>query len=146
MPAGLSLCVYRVVQEALTNTLKHAGATRAEVNVSWCPDALELKVIDGRRQSATNEHQVPLGTGLGHARTGRAPRRQRRDRTRPGRWFRRAGPDPAAGREREMSRWTSHVRSSRFIGAQGVDLVISLALILVLISESVLAAESLTGS
>jgi signal transduction histidine kinase len=43
---GLSLCAYRIVQEALTNTLKHAGATQAEVNVCWCPDALQIKVID----------------------------------------------------------------------------------------------------
>ncbi len=44
--AALSLCVYRVVQEALTNTLKHAGPTRAEVNVRWGDDALELEVTD----------------------------------------------------------------------------------------------------
>jgi len=43
---GLSLCVYRVVQEALTNTLKHAGPTRAEVNVRWREDALEFEVSD----------------------------------------------------------------------------------------------------
>jgi signal transduction histidine kinase len=43
---GLSLCAYRVVQEALTNTLKHAGPTRAEVSIRWCDDALELVVTD----------------------------------------------------------------------------------------------------
>jgi signal transduction histidine kinase len=43
---GLSLCVYRVVQEALTNTLKHAGPTRAEVTVRWDANALELEVND----------------------------------------------------------------------------------------------------
>jgi signal transduction histidine kinase len=43
---GLGLCVYRVVQEALTNAIKHAGAARAEVRVRWCGDALELEVID----------------------------------------------------------------------------------------------------
>jgi signal transduction histidine kinase len=48
---GLSLCIYRVVQEALTNTLKYAGPTRAEVSVCWEQDALELQVTDagGRR-------------------------------------------------------------------------------------------------
>lgn len=48
---GLSLCVYRVVQEALTNTLKHAGPTRAQVSVRWAADSLELEVTDagGRR-------------------------------------------------------------------------------------------------
>jgi signal transduction histidine kinase len=43
---GLSLCAYRVVQEALTNALRHAGPTSAEVNVRWRPDALELWVTD----------------------------------------------------------------------------------------------------
>jgi signal transduction histidine kinase len=48
---GLSLCAYRVVQEALTNTLKHAGPTRAEVMLRWGADTLELEVTDagGRR-------------------------------------------------------------------------------------------------
>lgn len=46
VPPGLSLCVYRVVQEALTNTIKHAGAARAEVSVRWHGDALELEVAD----------------------------------------------------------------------------------------------------
>jgi signal transduction histidine kinase len=50
---GLSLCAYRVVQEALTNSLKHAGPTSARVQVRWRPDALELQVSDagGRRES-----------------------------------------------------------------------------------------------
>jgi signal transduction histidine kinase len=43
---GLSLCAYRVVQEALTNTIKHAGPARAEVALRWHPDALELVVAD----------------------------------------------------------------------------------------------------
>lgn len=47
---GLNLCAYRVVQEALTNTLKHAGPTHAQVIVRWCPDALKLEVIDAGGQ------------------------------------------------------------------------------------------------
>jgi signal transduction histidine kinase len=43
---GLSLCAYRVVQEALTNALKHSGPTRAVVDVRWRPDVLELRVTD----------------------------------------------------------------------------------------------------
>jgi signal transduction histidine kinase len=46
VPAGLSLCAYRVVQEALTNSIKHAGPARAEVAVRWRPDVLELEVAD----------------------------------------------------------------------------------------------------
>jgi signal transduction histidine kinase len=43
---GVGLCAYRVVQEALTNTIKHAGPARAEVSVRWFPEALELDVTD----------------------------------------------------------------------------------------------------
>jgi signal transduction histidine kinase len=44
---GAQLAVYRLVQEALTNTLKHApGATAAEVRLHYDDDALSLEVID----------------------------------------------------------------------------------------------------
>ena len=46
LPAGIDLAVYRVVQEALTNTLKHAGAARARVALQWSDDALALAVVD----------------------------------------------------------------------------------------------------
>lgn len=35
LPQGMALCVYRVVQEALTNVLKHAGPTRAAVTIRY---------------------------------------------------------------------------------------------------------------
>jgi signal transduction histidine kinase len=43
---GLGLCAYRIVQEALTNAIKHARAGHAEVRVRWCPQVLELEVLD----------------------------------------------------------------------------------------------------
>jgi signal transduction histidine kinase len=46
LPEGVGLCAYRIVQEALTNTLKHAGASSARVNVRYAADALELQVVD----------------------------------------------------------------------------------------------------
>jgi signal transduction histidine kinase len=46
LPAGVDLSAYRIVQEALTNTLKHAGPAHAEVTVCYGPDALELIVVD----------------------------------------------------------------------------------------------------
>ncbi|WP_199506503.1 sensor histidine kinase [Geodermatophilus sp. TF02-6] len=54
LPAGPQLTAYRIVQESLTNVLKHAGPTgRAEVRLHWRPDALELSVLDdGRGASA----------------------------------------------------------------------------------------------
>jgi signal transduction histidine kinase len=59
LPAGLDLTVYRIVQEALTNSLKHAGATRAKVLVRYLGDVVELEVTDdGTAAAATN--------GVGH--------------------------------------------------------------------------------
>ncbi|MET7476553.1 sensor histidine kinase [Streptomyces sp. NPDC005648] len=44
LPAGSHLTVYRVVQEALTNTLKHAGRTRTALTVAWEPERERLTV------------------------------------------------------------------------------------------------------
>ena len=46
LPVGLELSAYRIVQEALTNALKHAGDARATVRVSYAPDSLELEIVD----------------------------------------------------------------------------------------------------
>lgn len=46
LPAGLELCAYRVIQEALTNTLKHAGPGRAELVVRYLPNRLTVRVTD----------------------------------------------------------------------------------------------------
>jgi signal transduction histidine kinase len=47
LPPGLQLAVYRIVQEALTNTLKHAGAgASAQLHVRHHPDRLEVEVVD----------------------------------------------------------------------------------------------------
>ncbi|MGW5266002.1 sensor histidine kinase [Microbispora sp. NPDC004025] len=54
LPAGLDLSAYRIVQEALTNALKHAGPTRAAVTVDYRPGELHLEVVDhGPRQGRT---------------------------------------------------------------------------------------------
>jgi signal transduction histidine kinase len=52
LPAGIDLSAYRIVQEALTNTLRHARATRAEVTARYAPDRLELTVLDDGRGAA----------------------------------------------------------------------------------------------
>jgi len=49
LPAALDLCAYRIVQEALTNAIKHAGPARATVSVCWEGDVLQLEVLDDGR-------------------------------------------------------------------------------------------------
>jgi signal transduction histidine kinase len=46
LPPGLDVSAYRIVQEALTNALKHAGPARAHVIVRYSPEDLELEVLD----------------------------------------------------------------------------------------------------
>jgi signal transduction histidine kinase len=46
LPPGVDASGYRIVQEGLTNVLKHAGAARAEVLVAYSPTAVELSVSD----------------------------------------------------------------------------------------------------
>jgi signal transduction histidine kinase len=46
LPVGIELSGYRIVQEALTNALKHAGSARARVSVRYGPDSLELEIAD----------------------------------------------------------------------------------------------------
>jgi signal transduction histidine kinase len=61
---GVDLSAYRVVQEALTNVIKHAGPTSARVVMRWSDDALEIEVGDDGR-GATTAPDPP-----GHDRTG----------------------------------------------------------------------------
>ncbi len=46
LPPGLELSAYRIVQEALTNVVKHAGPARAEVVLHYLPEALTIEVTD----------------------------------------------------------------------------------------------------
>ena len=49
LPPGLDVSAYRILQEALTNSLRHAGADRARVVVSYGGGKLELEVADNGR-------------------------------------------------------------------------------------------------
>ncbi len=63
LPAALDLTAYRIVQEAITNALKHAHASRLEVRVAYQEGALELTIRDnGEGQS---EAAVKASTGHG---------------------------------------------------------------------------------
>jgi signal transduction histidine kinase len=46
LPAGVELSAYRIIQEALTNTLKHAGPAQAGVTVRYGNGSVELEVVD----------------------------------------------------------------------------------------------------
>jgi len=64
LPAGIELSAFRIVQEALTNALKHAGPARAQVSVRYRTDTLELEITDDGAGQA-----MPAGGG-GHGLAG----------------------------------------------------------------------------
>ena len=65
LPAALDLVCFRIVQEALTNALKHAGPARARVRVTFTAEDLELEITDTgegmARKRAVNDQ---VGHGL----------------------------------------------------------------------------------
>jgi signal transduction histidine kinase len=62
LPAGVDLTAYRIVQEGLTNALKHAGPATARVIVTYEPGALRLEVTDDGR--GVNARATAGGHGL----------------------------------------------------------------------------------
>ena len=64
LPPGVDLAAYRVVQEALTNSIKHAGPARADVVVRYSPAMLVLEISDDG--VGPNGSQTPAAPGGGH--------------------------------------------------------------------------------
>ena len=63
LPRAIDLSAYRILQEGLTNALKHAQATRADVIVRYRPDEVQLEVRDDGVGNSTSD-------GLGHGLVG----------------------------------------------------------------------------
>jgi signal transduction histidine kinase len=64
VPAGLGLSAYRILQEALTNTLKHAGPVGAEVIVRYRTEDIELECLDQGPRSTVEPGNMSFGQGL----------------------------------------------------------------------------------
>src|SRR4051812_19396404 len=60
LPAGVDVSVFRIIQEALTNSLKHAGPTRADVLLTYHPDSIEVEVVD---TGIVNGYEPPESDG-----------------------------------------------------------------------------------
>jgi signal transduction histidine kinase len=64
LSVGIELSAYRIVQEALTNALKHAGDARATVHVRYRDDSLELEIADDGASGADAAALASGGHGL----------------------------------------------------------------------------------
>ena len=103
LPAAVDVSVYRIVQEALTNVLKHAGPARAEVTIGCDQDAVTIEVTDDgtgqprsrvpwRRARAGRDARAGGGVRRRAARRAAARRRVRRARPAAARWHLPPGP------------------------------------------------------
>ena len=63
LPPGVDVSAYRIVQEALTNALKHAGPARARVRIAYEADAVLVEVADDGTGAGN-------GNGTGHGLVG----------------------------------------------------------------------------
>jgi signal transduction histidine kinase len=65
LPAGVDLSAYRIVQEALTNVVKHAGPAHAQVTIGYRDQDVTVEVIDDGRGAVTPADDGRVGSGHG---------------------------------------------------------------------------------
>ena len=64
LPQSVDLSAFRIVQEALTNVVKHAGRARTKVTLDYGAQALELTIVDDGTGAVRNGSAAPGGHGL----------------------------------------------------------------------------------
>jgi signal transduction histidine kinase len=64
LPGGVGLSAYRIVQEALSNAMKHAPGASVRVEISYHPDALRLRVVNGPGAAPRPVAETGGGHGL----------------------------------------------------------------------------------
>lgn len=63
LPAGIDVTAYRIIQEALTNALKHGDGVKAEVTVRYADQALRVEVLNSGPSVLSGE-RIPAPTGM----------------------------------------------------------------------------------
>jgi signal transduction histidine kinase len=66
LPAAADLSAYRIVQEALTNVVRHAGPTHAQVKISYRPDEVSIEVVDDGPRNGQGPPALISRSGDGH--------------------------------------------------------------------------------
>lgn len=64
LAAGLDLAAYRVIQEAITNVIKHAATNRCRVTIAYQEDFLAVEVTDGGGGQNNGDNQTATGHGI----------------------------------------------------------------------------------
>jgi signal transduction histidine kinase len=102
LPAIVDLAAYRIVQESLTNVVRHAGVSRATVLIDYEPDAVVVQVEDDGRGVANGRAAMAEGHGLVGMRERAAATGGRLE----------AGPAPEPGRGFRVRAWLPTDRAS----------------------------------
>ncbi len=63
LPSGVDLAAYRIIQESLTNVVRHARATSAQIAIAYRPAEVEIEIIDNGVQLVPPE-RAGSGSGL----------------------------------------------------------------------------------
>jgi signal transduction histidine kinase len=64
LPSAVDQAAYRILQESITNVIRHAGPARVTVSLSYGPDELELRVADDGRGPRDASHGAEGGQGI----------------------------------------------------------------------------------
>jgi signal transduction histidine kinase len=64
IPSSVDVSAYRIIQESLTNTLKHAGPARAKVIITRTEEAIDLLIDDDGKGKRSEESKKNRGRGL----------------------------------------------------------------------------------
>jgi signal transduction histidine kinase len=65
LSAAVDLTAYRLIQEALTNVMKHAVGSNASITVQYAPEALTIEVVNDSASGSTAASRLDGGSGLG---------------------------------------------------------------------------------
>jgi signal transduction histidine kinase len=66
LPPGVDLSAYRIIQEALTNVVRHAPAATAELTLRYSPDEVVIEVTDNGRAHPESSSPARAADGAGH--------------------------------------------------------------------------------
>jgi signal transduction histidine kinase len=64
LPSAVDQAAYRILQESITNVIRHAGPARVTVSLTYGPDELELRVADDGRGPRDAGHGAEGGQGI----------------------------------------------------------------------------------
>jgi signal transduction histidine kinase len=70
LPTAVDLAAYRIIQESLTNVIRHAGPAEAAVSLSYRPDELEIDVTDTGHGPKASTGPGAAGSPAGHGQAG----------------------------------------------------------------------------